>query len=194
MTPRVDRINRVLLILIGSLLVIVGVLALLQSGSVFGSARAKSPVVTDPTAHWYGVNGSWFWPTVGAIMLVVAGLCVWWVSAQIRTQGSTRIELDHGHDGTVTASATALAECVEIDTTAQPGIARARAKLSSVGAENRLHLTLWVEPPYDITDAVARVTNTVLPHLAYALDGPTPRPLRTTIHVEASEADVARLR
>lgn len=193
MTPRVDRVNRVLLILIGILLIVIGVLALLQSGAVFGSARAESPVVSDPTAHWYGVNGTWFWPTAGAIMLVVAGLCVWWVSAQIRTQGSTRIELDRSHDGTVTASPTALAECVEADTTAQPGIARARAKLNSVGEETRLHLTVWVQPPYDIADAVARVNNTVLPHLAHAFDGPTPRPLRTTIHVEAAEADVTRL-
>ncbi|PRZ43699.1 hypothetical protein CLV47_102390 [Antricoccus suffuscus] len=194
MTPRVDRINRVFLILIGIVLVVIGVLALLQSGSVFGSARAKSPVVSDPTAHWYGANGTWFWPTAGAVMLVIAGLCVWWVSAQIRTQGSTRIELDRGHDGTVTASAAALADCVEADTIAQPGIARARAKLSSVGEITRLHLTLWVESPYDIADAVARVTNTVLPHLSYAFDGPTPRPLRTTIHVEAAEAPAARLR
>lgn len=194
MTPRIDRINRVLLILVGALLVVIGVLALLQSGGVFGSVRAQSPVVSDPTAHWYGANGSWFWPSSGAIMLVVAGFCVWWVAAQIRTQGSARIELDRGHKGTVTASATALADCVEVDAIAQPGIARARAKLSSFGEETRLHLTLWVEPPYDIADAVARVTNTVLPHLAYAFDGPTPRPLRTTIHVEAAEADVARLR
>lgn len=92
MTPRVDRINRVLLVLVGALLVVIGGLALLQSGGVFGSARATSPVVSDPTAHWYGVNGSWFWPSTGAVLLVVAGCCVWWVSSQIRTQGSARIE------------------------------------------------------------------------------------------------------
>lgn len=193
MTPRVDRVNRVLLIVVGALLIVAGVLALLQSGGVFGSARADSPVVSDPTAHWYGENGGWLWPVTGVLALVIAGLCVWWVSAQIRTQGSARIELDRGHRGTVTVSANALADCVETDTLAQPGIARARARISNVGEETRLHLTIWVEPPYDITGIITRLNNTVLPHIANALDGPAPTPIRTTIHVETAEADVVRL-
>jgi len=194
MTPRVDRVNRIVLIIAGALLVVGGVLALLQSGGVFGSARAESPVISDPTAHWYADNGGWLWPVVGACALAVAVLCVWWVSAQIRTQGSARIELDRGHGGTVTASATALADCVEADALAQPGIARARARISSSAEETRLHLTVWVAPPYDVTDAITQLANTVLPHLGNAFEGPAPKPLRTTIHVETAEADVVRLR
>lgn len=194
MTARIDRVNRALLIVIGLALVIVGVLILLQSGGLFGDKRTESPVVSDPTARWYSTNSSWFWPVVGVLMLLVAGLCVWWVSAQLRIAGSPRIELVRAHNGTVTTSGTALADCVELDALAQEGISRARAKLTSVGEEVRLHLTIWVEPPYDVATAVTRITNTALPHLAYAFECPTPKLLRTTIHVETAEATVARLR
>lgn len=191
--PLVDRINRAMLAVIGVLVVAAGIVIVLHSSGALGSARASSPVVSSPTAQWYAANGDWLWPTVGVVGLVVIGLSVWWISAQLRTRGSERLELGRTPHGALSVSVSHLEDCIEHDATRYDEIRRARAKVSVEDDVVLVALTLSVGPPYDVARAIARVTGTVLPHLAVTLDEPNPKSIRTTITVEAAEAAMSRL-
>ncbi|GAB3299525.1 alkaline shock response membrane anchor protein AmaP [Epidermidibacterium keratini] len=191
--PLVDRINRVVLAVVGIIVAAAGIAIVLHSSGALGRDRAGSPVVSSPTAAWYADNGSWLWPTVGVVGLVVIGLCVWWISAQLRTRGTERLELGRSQEGALSVSVSHLEDCIERDATEYDEIRRARAKVSVEDDVVLVALTLSVGPPYDVARAIARVTGTVLPHLAVTLDEPNPKTIRTTITVEAAEAAMTRL-
>lgn len=190
---RTDRIDRVLLRLIGIVLTLLGIAVLLHSTGALGSRRAASPVLSSPTVAWYRDNGSWLWPALIVILLVVVGASVWWVSTQVRLQGSSRIELERDPGGTLDVSGHHLAECVERDALNQRGIERARARVSTTPQTVHVWLTIWVGPPYDVGRSVARVANVVLPNLRTTLDGADARPIRTHITVETAEAVISKL-
>lgn len=190
---RIDRINRALLRVLGVLCVLLGIAVLLHATGALGGRRAESPVVSSPTAAWYRANGSWLWPSVGAALLLLTAFGIWWVSSQVRMQGSSRIELERGGPGSLDVSGSHLAECIERDAVNQDGIERARARVSTTQDAVHVWLTLWVGPPYDVGRAVARVANVIVPNLQLTLDGPSTRPVRTHITVETAEAAVTRL-
>ncbi|MFV0533668.1 MAG: hypothetical protein ACK5MR_08455 [Cumulibacter sp.] len=190
---RTDRVNRVVLCVIGLVLVLLGIGGLLHSTGALGGARRSSPVVSSPTAAWYASNGSWVWPTIAGVALIVVILAVWWASAQIRMRGSSRIELERAATGTVSVAGNYLAECIELDAATLDDIERARARVSTTETEVHVWLTIWVGPPYDVGRAVARVTKSLLPNVRAALDGQTPPRIRSHVTVETAESAVSRL-
>lgn len=192
-SERTDRVDRVVLALIGALLVAVGTAVLLHSTGALGGRRQDSPVISSGTAAWYATNGSWFWPTLAGVALVVVILGVWWASAQVRMRGTSRIELERNVAGTVAVAGGYLADCIEQDAATQDDIERARARITTTDSTVHVWLTIWVGPPYDVGRAVARVTKTVLPHVRATLDGENPPQIRTHVTVEAAEAAISRL-
>lgn len=190
---RIDRIDRAVLRALGILVLLLGIGVLLHSTGALGTRRQDSPVVSSPTASWYDAHAAWLWPSVGVALLLVAALALWWVSSQVRMQGSSRVELERAEAGNLTVSGGSLAECVERDAVNQDGIERARARVSTTPDAVHVWLTVWVGAPYDVGRAIARVTNTVLPNLAATLDGQHARPLRTHITVETAESTISRL-
>lgn len=190
---RTDRVDRLLLRLIGGVLALLGIAVLLHSTGALGARRATSPVLSSPTVAWYRDNGGWLWPALIVVLLVLVGVGVWWVSTQVRLQGSSRIELADQPGGAVDVSGSHLAECIERDALNQDGVARARARVSTTPEAMHVWLTVWIGPPYDVGRSVARVANTVLPNLRTTLGGVQPRPIRTHITVETAEAAISRL-
>lgn len=193
MTPRVDRVNRVLLILLGVVLVVLGIGVLLVSGGVFGDARADAPIVSSVVTDNVNAASPWLWPVLGAVALVVAVLAAWWAFSQPRTRPVSQVQLERSPAGTVEVGGSALAECVQQDCEAIPGVVRARARVGTEGEHTQVHLTAWVGAPYDLASVVTKIDNSVLPHLAFSLDGPDPHPIRTTVHLEATAAELTRL-
>ena len=190
---RVDRINRAVLRILGAIAILAGIGVLLHSTGALGGQRQDSPVLASATARWYADQGAWLWPVVAVLLVVIAAVCVWWVSSQVRLQGSSRIDLERTSAGALSMSGIHLAECVERDATNQDGIHRARARITTTSEAIDVWLVVWVGPPYDVGRSVSRVANTVLPNLRTALDGADARPIRTHITVETAEAAVSRL-
>ncbi|WP_153505807.1 Asp23/Gls24 family envelope stress response protein [Cumulibacter manganitolerans] len=190
---RVDRIDRAVLYVLGAIAALAGIGVLLHATGALGRRRSDSPVLASPTTRWYADHATWVWPLVAVLLAIVAALSVWWVSSQVRLQGSSRVDLARDGAGSLNVSGTHLAECVERDAVNQDGIDHARARVSATAEAVDVWLTLWVGPPYDVGRSVSRVANTVLPNLATALDGVGSRPIRTHINVETAEAAVSRL-
>lgn len=194
MTPQVDRVNRVLLIVIGLVLLVVGIGALLVSGGVFGDARADAPIVSSVVTDNVNAASPWLWPVLAAVALLVAVLAGWWAFSQPRSRPVSQVRLERTPAGHVEVAGAALAECVQLDCEAIPGVVRARARVGTEGEHTQVHLTAWVGAPYDLSTVVTKIDNSVLPHLAFSLDGPDPHPIRTTVHLEATAAALTRLR
>lgn len=194
MTPTVDRVNRVLLIVIGAVVLVAGVLLLLVSGGAFGSYAATSSVIPEQATLNMRANQSWFWPVLAVLLLIIAALCAWWVMAQLRTHSVAQLELERSPEGNVIVSGHALAECLEQDCESIPGIARARVRVASDNDRVSISVTAWIGAPYDINRSVELITTNVLPHLNHALDTEKPTQIDTTIHIETTAAPVSRLR
>lgn len=191
---RVDRLDRVVLRILAVLLIALGVAALLHATGALGSRRRASPVLSTPTVDWYRQNGSWLGPVAGGVLLVLTLLALWWVSAQVRLNGVSRVDLSREPGAALTVDGGELAECVERDAVNQEGIDRARARISATEDAVHVWITIWVAPPYDVGRSVSRVANTVLPKLRTTLDAEPRRAIRTHITVETAEAPVSRLR
>lgn len=192
-STRTDRVDRIVLTVIGILLLCLGAAALLHSTGALGVLRRESPVISSPTATWYAANGGWFWPTLAGVALIALLLAVWWAAAQVRLRGTSRIELERGPGGTVAVAGGYLADSIEQDALALDGVERARARVSTTDHAVRVWLTIWVGPPYDVGRAVARVTKTLVPNVRTALDGEHPPQVRWHVTVETAESTISRL-
>lgn len=192
-SERTDRVNRVALLTIGIIALGLGLAVLAHSSGALTVPRRESPVVSSPTADWYGTNGGWFWPVLSAVSALLLVLAVWWASAQIRLAGTSRIELERDPGGTVSVDGGYLADCIEHDAIQQKSIERARARVTTSESGVQIWLTIWVGPPYDVGHAVARVTQGVLPNLRGFLgDDRAPR-IRAHVTVETAESAMPRL-
>lgn len=192
-TERTDRVNRAMLLIFGVVLLGLGIAVLLHSSGALSVPRRESPVVSSPTAAWYGANSGWVWPAVAALSAILLVLSVWWASAQVRLAGTSRIELERDPGGSVSVDGGYLADCIEHDAMRQQSIERARARVTTSESGVQVWLTIWVGPPYDVGHAAARVTRGVLSNLRGFLGDDDAPHIRTHVTVEAAESAMPRL-
>ena len=83
MTSRVDRVNRVLLVLLGLLCLAGGIVVLLLSYRAFGTSTARQPLLRPATRGFADRNSGWFWLAVALGTLIVALLALRWLLAQL---------------------------------------------------------------------------------------------------------------
>jgi hypothetical protein len=125
-----DAGNRAGLALVGGSLLAAGGLGLAVSFGAFGSARASAPVLSETTrqfaaSHW------WFWPAVCGIALLVGLLALRWLIAQTHTDRTSRIDRSTDpRDGRTILHSGALADAVEDDAQAIPGVLDASAHVT----------------------------------------------------------------
>lgn len=154
--------DRVLAVLVGTVLVAVGVLVALLSYGVFGAARASRPLLdpilidvlrADPLVTRLVAIA------VG-VLLVVLGLA--WAARSLRPERRPDLVLDGGSDTAIVVSATAAAEAITGQASALPGVRRARARLVGTEAAPALRVTLWLADDADVRDVLARLDQQVL--------------------------------
>lgn len=185
----VDRINRVMLVVLGLLLAAVGIAVLLLSFGVFGGDRAALPVVDDKTTEVIGTS-AWFWPAMAAVGVVVALLCLWWLIGQLRTQRLSTLELDHTGGGDTTLDARAITDAIRADAEDVSGVSRAHARMIRDRFHPELALTVWLHDTSDL-DAVRReLDERVLAHAQRALGVDS---LRTWLELAVDRAGELRV-
>ena len=88
-----ERLNRVLLTIVGLLLVAAGIYTLLRSWGALGDAAAAEPLFTANARDWVQRNEEWFWPVMAGVSTLVALLALRWLLAQLRTTAKVEIYL-----------------------------------------------------------------------------------------------------
>ncbi len=143
MTSRIDRINRVLHVLLGLVCLAGGVVILLLSFRVFGRNRARQMLLQPSTHDFVSRNHGWFWLAVAAGAVVLALLALRWLLAQLSLArvGSINVEADRSL-GDTRVAAGGLTQSVEDEVETYRGVDRASARF--FGATSRPHLRLDV--------------------------------------------------
>jgi len=168
-----ERLNRVLLTILGVLLVAAGVYTLLRSWGALGDSAAHDPLFTASARDWVQRNEEWFWPVAAGLSTLVGLLALRWLLAQLRTDRPGNSDLSWSTpSGRTRIQASAIADAVSGDIQTDPGVERATVRM--VGDEQQPELHLYIDARDDAALAEIRdqLETRAIPNLCTALDLP----------------------
>ncbi|MGK5550404.1 alkaline shock response membrane anchor protein AmaP [Actinomadura kijaniata] len=170
MDRRASRLNHVGLTLVGLSLVAAGGLALLRGLGVWGRPRATEPVLTGQVRR-YAAEHAWFWPVVAGVAVVLALLGLYWLLAQLRSHrlhGNLTMEPD-ADEGETRLASKAVAEALESDVAAFPGVQGAKARLMGPRRHPRVQLDVSYDRGADTMALRDDIRDRAIPRLRAAL-------------------------
>lgn len=169
MTTGVDRLNRVVLTVLGLVLAVSAVGGLARGAGAFGARDARRPLL-EPGVSGYVERTPWFWWGVAVGCVIVVVLALSWMLAQVRTDRIRRVELAAGDpDRATVVHAGAVTEAVEQEVGSYLGVTSASARLRGVRAR-RLDLIVGVSPAADLTELSDRLQQQTVVNLRRVLD------------------------
>ena len=176
-----DRLNRVLVALLGLLLLVGGVLTLVRSFAGFGARLADDQLLSGAETRFVERYSPWSWTVVAVVAALVALLALRWLLAQLRTDriGPMQLEPDpRGGATTLHPSAVATAVCEEIES--YRGVKSARAKLLHDPRRPDLVLSVDLDERADVAATRARIEADAVAHTRQTL-GLDDLPTRLTL-------------
>ena len=170
-TRRADRVNRVVLSVLGALMLLGGAAGLAFSLGAFGDDRSKWPLFSGELRDWMERNYDWVSIAVIAACLILAALSLRWLLFQAKPQpsvGDFSFPFQEG-EGKTSLSARAVVDAVIADLSDQPGVRKAGARLRH---QDPLVVDAWVD--YDSASYVPAfrqsVQEQILPRLQHCLE------------------------
>lgn len=164
---RPARLNRLLLLLAGIVLLAVGAFVLLTAFGILPLLASDAPIMSSaPTlAGWA--------PWVIVVVAVIVGLlCLRWLLAQTLRRAKTgtwQYSNDPRHGDTHLDADTATVPLIE-EIQNYPGVHRARARLAGNRTHPMLHLLVSTEDRADISELRQRIDEEALPRMRQALE------------------------
>jgi hypothetical protein len=150
-----DRLNRVLLALLGLLLLAAGVAALLPGLGAFGERVQSRRVFSSDAVSFVEDNARWLAPLVAVLALLLALLAMRWLLRQLRTDRVDALDLtEQRNRGETQVDAAALTSALEDAVERCPGVSDAHARVVDVKGREQLLVEVRLADRADI--AVAR--------------------------------------
>jgi hypothetical protein len=169
-TAGIDRLNRILVGLLGLIALAGGVIILLLSVRVFGDSRADQPILLGDTRHFTDRNAGWFWTAVGIGAGVLALLALWWLIAQARTQRLASLNLEPNRRvGHTKLSAGALTDAVADEVDRIRGVSRASARMMGSPGDPLLRVDVKLADEADLGYVRSRIEEETVPHARQAV-------------------------
>ncbi len=182
-----DRTNRTVLLIIGLLLAVAGLAVTLTSSGTFSKTFATRTLTDNRVSTAFGNQGSWLWPVVGVIALVIFLRALRWLIAILF--GTDRIRdlaLRTGDRDRVTLAGSAVGDAVSAEIASYRGVRAARARL--VGSDEHPALTIRVDTDVDADLAAIRdrIERDAVAHARQALGQPE-LPVRLDLETKAQQ-------
>jgi len=169
--PRVDRLNRVVLALLGLLVLGAGGLGLVAGAGVFPGHH--DPQIFPTRVRDYARTTNWFWWAVAGACLVIAVLALRWLADQLRTERASRLDLTtESREGVTMVHASAITDAVAQEAEALRGVTRATAGLRDRPGQQPV-LAVDLADFADIAAVRAGLEGTVVAHARQVVDDPT---------------------
>ena len=173
MSRPLDRVNRVLLVLLGLLLLATGGVAVATALGAFGEAISERAVL-DRESDDYLRENPWIWWAVAGVCLLVAILALRWLFAQFTTNRVGRVVLQRGRpDGDTVVRGAAVSSAMEEDVQAFHGVRSARVQLHGDQTAPTARLVVGVEDRADLAALRQRIEHEAVPSLRQCLDAPS---------------------
>lgn len=176
-----DRANRVLLSFIGLIALGLGVAGLLAAGGVFGSTFQHRQLTDNPFSRYVGDNGSWLWPTIGAVAFVIMVLTlIWLLRLLFSTDRAGDITVPTAPPdpemgsagGRTTMRPSALTQAVANEIETYHGVSAARARVLGDPLEPTLAIDVTANRRAELAGLIRRIEREALTHARQALDKP----------------------
>ena len=166
------RLNRVVLVLIGLVLLAIGGYGLLRGFGGLGDEEAEQPVLLESVRDFVGRHDAWFWPAAAAASLLLAWLGYRWLRAQVPPrQPVGALELSDGDEsGRIVLEPAGLAHAVEADLAQERGVTAAAVQILSHGDEPEVRVHVEVSDRLDVATLRQRLEARILPRLCQALE------------------------
>lgn len=194
MHRRTARGNRLGLTITGILLALAGAALFAGNRGYFGSGSSSSPLYPEAARRFIHDNGTWLWPVVAAVAVIVGLLFLRWLLVQPRTDKLRRLTVDteDANDsgaGRTKMPATALTDIIEDDIAALRGVRKASAALSGHVDVPQLWLRVSADADADLAEIRRRITGEVLTDARTSLEVSE---LRTYLRLAVSRRAGAR--
>jgi hypothetical protein len=174
--PTIDRINRLLLLLLGLVLLGGAIVGLIASYGGLGEAPQQDVVLSESVREFFGRHGGWLWAVLALLALLIAYVGYRWLRSQLATTPRIR-EIDltqsrpEGRRGGVTvvdgvAASRALAEDIE----RAPGVLSSSARLIGEPDSPVVVMTVEVDDAADVGAVRRRIEEQSLERLRSALE------------------------
>jgi hypothetical protein len=171
MTTGVNRLNRVVLTVLGLVLSVGAAAGLALGAGALGGQDARRPLL-EPEVSGYVNRTPWFWWVVAVGSVIVALLALSWLLAQARTDRIRRVELAVGDpDSTTVVRAGAVTDAVEQEVGSYLGVTSTSARLRDDRAP-RLDLIVGVGPAANLTELRDRLQQQTVANVRGVLDTP----------------------
>lgn len=169
---QLDRLNRTVVTIIGSILLAVGAYGLLRGVGVLGEDRADEALRTKGIADV--VDERWFWAVVAAVSLLIAFAAASWLKAQLTPSpslGHLAVATGDG-PGKTTLDTSAVNAAVTRDVEADPDVTSARVRVVPTGDAMGLDVRAVVADHGDVHAVRRRIETVVLDRARTALGRP----------------------
>lgn len=129
MGARADRLNRVVLTLLGVLLLALGVLGLLPALNLLGD-RSDDLVLARDTQDFVTSNAGWLWPLIALLLVLLALVALRWLVQQLRTDRVGDLDLTRDRSsGETHLGAAAVTDALSTAVEQTPGVDSAAARV-----------------------------------------------------------------
>jgi hypothetical protein len=173
MSRTLDRVNRVLLLLVGLVLLAAGAAAASTALGAFGESVTDRAVLDGETDR-YIRDHSWIWWALAGLCFLLAILALRWLVAQLTSHRVRRVVLQHDRsEGHTVVRSSALSSAVEDDVEAFHGVRRARLELFGEQTAPAARLVVDVEDRADLSELRERIAHEAVPSLRRCLDSPS---------------------
>jgi hypothetical protein len=178
MGSRADRLNRVLLTLLGLLLLAAGVTGLLFGSGALGGRFERRRILSDDAVTFFEDNAGWIWPLVALVALLLALLALRWLLQQLRTDRVDDVDLtEYRNSGEVHVDAAALTDALVDAVERCPGVDDASARLIRTKGREQLLLHVRLADRTDLAAARRVLAEGPLTDLQQVLGDLAPRVL-----------------
>jgi hypothetical protein len=193
-----DRANRTLLTVIGFIALALGVGGLLLAAGVFGHRTQGHFLVDNEFSRYIGHHGTWVWPAIAGMALVVALFAMWWLGALLlTTDRASDIRLtpartkDEARRGRTTLAPSALVNAVTDEISDYHGITSARGRILGEASRPTLALDVSASRRADLPALIQRIQRDAVAHVRSVLDKDD---MRAIVNVSVNDKAVSRTR
>jgi len=191
MTRTLDRVNRVVLVLLGLVLVAAGAAILASALGAFGQAVSDRAVLDRETDD-YLVENAWVWWAAAGVCLLIAILALRWLLAQLTTNRVGRVVLQRGRaEGDTVVRGAAISAAVEDDVESFYGVRTARLRLYGDQTAPTARLAVDVDDRADLAELRERIEHEAVTSLRRCLDVPS-LPVHVRLRLSGGRANRAR--
>lgn len=172
MNRPIDRVNRVLLVLLGLVLLAAGAGAVAAALGAFGETVVDRAVLDRDTNDYLRQN-SWIWWAAAGVCLLIAILALRWLFAELTTSRTGRVVLQRGRpEGDTVVRSAAVSAAMEDDVESFHGVRHARLQFHGDQTAPTARLVVDVADRANLAELRERIEHEAVPSLRRSLDVP----------------------